>query len=122
MGVPGYTFGERVDWSLGIYTVADPLVKKVVQRIAEAIRPQQIILFGSRAYGTARTDSDIDLLVVYAGPKSKRELKVEIHKLFKHPDFSMDVFVLTPQELEAQRRIANTLAREVSERGVVCYG
>lgn len=34
----------------------------------------------------------------------------------------MDLFVLRPKELEAERHIANTLAREVSERGVVCYG
>ena len=100
----------------------DPLVKKVVQRIAEEIRPDRIILFGSRTHATPAPDSDIDLVVVYSGPKSKRDLKIEIHKLFRHPEFSMDVFVLTPEELEAQKRIANTLAREISERGVVCYG
>jgi hypothetical protein len=32
------------------------------------------------------------------------------------------VFVLTPDELESQRRVANTLAREATERGLVCYG
>ncbi len=103
-------------------THPDPLVRKVVKRIVEAIRPDQIILFGSRAHGSPGADSDIDLLIVYSGPKSKRELKIEIHKLFRRPDFSMDLFVLRPKELEAERHIANTLAREVSERGVVCYG
>ena len=34
----------------------------------------------------------------------------------------MDLFVMTPVELESQRQVANTLAREVSERGLVCYG
>jgi len=100
----------------------DPLVDKVVQKIATSIRPEQIILFGSRACGAAGEASDIDLVVVYSGAKSKRELKLEIHRLFPHPDFSMDVFVLSPEELESRKRIANTLAREVSERGVVCYG
>ena len=103
-------------------TQLDPLVSKVVDRIAKAIRPEQIILFGSRAHGISAEVSDIDLLIVYSGPKSKRELKVEIHKLFRRPDFSLDLFVLTPEELEAERHIANTLAREVSENGVVCYG
>jgi len=100
----------------------DPLVDKVVQKIATAVRPEQIILFGSRAYGVADAGSDIDLVVVYSGPKSKRDLKLEIHRLFPRPDFSMDVFVLSPEELGTQKRIANTLAREVSERGVLCYG
>ncbi len=100
----------------------DPLVEKVVNRIAERIRPDQIILFGSRANGAPNKDSDIDLLIVYSGQKSKRELKLEIHKLFEHPDFSLDVFVLTPREMEAQKVVANTIAREVTERGIVCHG
>lgn len=99
-----------------------PLVKAVVEKIAEAARPDKIILFGSRATGDARPDSDIDLAVVCSGPKSKRDLKLEIHRLFLHPDFSMDLFVLTPDELEREHWIANTLARELVERGVICYG
>ncbi len=99
-----------------------PSVEEIVQRIADHLRPEKIILFGSRAQGKASPESDIDLLIVYAGPKSKREVKLAVHNLFKHPDFSMDVFVLTPQELEMQKAIANTLAREVTESGVVFYG
>ena len=100
----------------------DLLVNKIVRSIAQAIKPEKIILFGSRADGTFDPESDIDLVIVYSGPKSKRQLKIDIHKLFSHPQFSMDLFVLTPEELESQKRIANTLAREVSERGVVYYG
>ncbi len=39
------------------------------------IHPDQIILFGSRAIGTTYKDSDVDLLLIYSGPKPKRELK-----------------------------------------------
>lgn len=100
----------------------DPLVERVVRRIARFAKPERVILFGSRASGQAREDSDIDLVVVYSGPKTARQVQVGIHKLFPNPDFSMDVFVLTPEELESQKSIPNTLAREASERGVVCYG
>jgi len=100
----------------------DPLVERVVRRIARSAKPERVILFGSRASGQPREDSDIDLVVVYSGSKTKREVQVGIHKLFPNPDFSMDVFVLTPEELESQKTIPNTLAREISERGVVCYG
>ena len=101
---------------------ADPLVERVVRTIARSVKPERVILFGSRANGTAREDSDIDLVVIYSGSKTKREVQVGIHKLFSNPDFSIDLFVLTPEELESQKRVPNTLAREVTERGVVCYG
>jgi uncharacterized protein len=100
----------------------DQIVRNVVNKIVDSVRPDKVILFGSRASGSARPDSDIDLVVVYSGPKSKHELQVGIHKLFRHPTFSMDLFVMTPEELETQKMVANSLAREVSERGVVCYG
>jgi predicted nucleotidyltransferase len=37
----------------------------VLKRLAEALRPFRIYLFGSRAEGRARPDSDFDLLVVF---------------------------------------------------------
>lgn len=100
----------------------DALVEKVTSKIAEAIHPDKIILFGSRAIGAATGESDIDLVVVYSGPKSKREVRLAVHRLFDHPDFSLDLFVFSPDELERQKKYANTIAREISERGVVCYG
>lgn len=100
----------------------DDLVRSVVQTISKAIKPDKIFLFGSRATGNAERGSDIDLLVVYSGPKAKREVRLETHRLFERPEFSLDVFVLRPEEFEAQKKVANTLAREVSERGIVCYG
>ncbi len=100
----------------------DKLVASVVDTISEAIRPAKIILFGSRATGDAASSSDIDLVLLYSGPKTKREVRLETHRLFERPNFSLDVFVLTPEEYDSQKHVANTLAREVSETGIVCYG
>lgn len=100
----------------------DPLVERITAKIAEAVHPDKIILFGSRAKGNATPESDVDLVVIYSGPKTTREIEVEIQRLFMPRDFSMDVFVMRPQELETRKKFVNTLAREVSERGVVCYG
>jgi uncharacterized protein len=101
---------------------SDPVVERVVKIIAEAIRPQKIILFGSRAMGTARPDSDLDLVVIYAGEKSKRQVKLDIHRLMQPERLPLDLFVLSPEEMQRQRHVANTLAREVAERGVTVYG
>jgi len=52
---------------------------KFVNRVAEAFRPERVILFGSHAYGTPTADSDVDLLVVmpHEGRRRVRRLKSE---------------------------------------------
>jgi len=71
--------------------------------------------------GTARADSDIDLLVVYEGPLSKRDVKLRIRGLFPHPNFSMDLFVLTLDEFERQRSVVSTVGRTAAREGIVCH-
>ena len=101
--------------------VVDCLVQSVVERIAEDVHPRQIILFGSRAAGMPRPDSDIDLLIIYEGALSKREVKLKVRRLFPRPDFSMDLFVLSPEEFQRQKNVVSTLARTASREGIVCY-
>ena len=97
-------------------------LEQIVRKISERIKPKQIILFGSRAAGTNDEESDYDLAIIYEGDKSKRDVKLDIYRLFIPPGFSMDLVVLTPQEFQSQQNIANTLAREIAEKGVVVYG
>lgn len=48
----------------GGYATPDQALDEVIRRLAAALNPVAIYLFGSRAHGTARPDSDFDLLVV----------------------------------------------------------
>ena len=102
--------------------VVDPMVQQIVETIAQRLNPEQIYLFGSRAVGTAGPESDIDVLLVHAGKESDRELRLKTHRLFSRPAFSLDVFVLSRDEFDSQKQVANTLAREVLETGILCYG
>ena len=49
---------RRPDWA------ADATLAEIIRRILAAGEPQKIVLFGSRARGDARADSDYDLLLV----------------------------------------------------------
>jgi predicted nucleotidyltransferase len=83
----------------------DRLVDEIVAKIVDAYRPTRIVLFGSRARGEAGPESDVDLLVVYDGPLSRREAEMAIRRLFTPQTFSMDLMVLTPDEFQRQKRV-----------------
>jgi len=48
----------------GIFENEDAALRGIVERLTLALDPDEIWLFGSRARGDARPDSDFDLLVV----------------------------------------------------------
>lgn len=77
--------------------------------------PDEILLFGSRAKGLARPDSDWDLLVLV--PVAE-ERAVPEHIV---PARSESVIVSGTTGFYASRHVANTLGREVSGHAVVLY-
>ena len=48
--------------------VTEEILDEMVDTLLQEIAPEQIYLFGSRACGNARPDSDIDLLIVESEP------------------------------------------------------
>ena len=44
--------------------VTEARLERMVRAIVEEVGPEQVILFGSRARGDQRKDSDIDLIVM----------------------------------------------------------
>lgn len=58
-----------------IPTLTPKLLEQMTEAIVQAVAPEQIVLFGSQARGTAGPHSDVDLLVVTAegfGPHRRR--------------------------------------------------
>src|SRR3990172_6814538 len=53
-------------------------IRAIANHIAEKFDPEQIILFGSHAYGKPTAWSDVDLLVVMDTPKGEMETILEI--------------------------------------------
>src|SRR5437879_13421146 len=73
------------------------VIRRYARAIAEEFHPDQIILFGSYAYGTPHEDSDVDLLVVMPA-RNQHDQAVRIRWRLAAP-FPVDLIVRTPQQM-----------------------
>ena len=96
-------------------------IAEMVRRIVHHCNPDQIILFGSRARGTARADSDVDLLVVMPVEGSKRAKQVELRCILHDIRIPKDIIVVRPEELERRRDIVGTIVWPAVREGKVLY-
>lgn len=81
------------------------LLQKFKKKLEKRIRVKSLILFGSRAKGQEKENSDIDLIIVsedFAGQKSyKRPVNFYVDW---DSEYDTDIICLTPQELEKKRK------------------
>jgi predicted nucleotidyltransferase len=96
-------------------------IRRIAQHIAQKFNPEQIILFGSHAYGKPTPESDVDLLVVMDSPIDEIEAMVEIAKSFPILTFGVDVIVRSRRTLERRKKLGDWFLREVTEKGKVLY-
>ncbi len=101
--------------------VTQEQIQKLADHIAAEFRPQKIILFGSRAYGTPHEDSDVDLLVVDRLNGSRLDRAAEILSRVHPKVFSIDLLVRTPEEMSWRYEGGDPLIREAVDRGIVLY-
>jgi uncharacterized protein len=84
-------------------------------------RIRRIILYGSRACGTALPDSDFDLLVIQTDPVSKREEMQRWCRAVYDLPYPVDVWVMGEQEFEETKNVIGGLAYPAHKYGVVLY-
>ena len=101
--------------------VTPDLLQEIVRRILRAGSPQKIVLFGSRARGDARPDSDIDLLIIEESslPRYRRAPPYLRALVGLFP--AKDVVVWTPAEAEAWREVPNAFITSALREGRTLY-
>ena len=97
------------------------------QRIAEKLRARllahgvdyirRIILYGSRAHGTASPESDFDLLVIETEPVSKRDEMQRLRRAVHDLPYPVDVWVMGEQEFEETKNVIGGLAYPAHKYG-----
>ncbi len=116
---------QKVSTAKGMVPVTDALLDKMVQAIVAEVDPEQVILFGSRARGDAREDSDVDLVVVEAEPfgpeRSRRQELVRLyHALVEFP-VSTDILVYSHDDVDYWRDSLNHVLARALREGKVLY-
>ena len=111
----------------GIYApqVTDDLLSDMVRAIVAEVDPEQVILFGSRARGDARKDSDVDLVVVESAPfgkeRSRRREAVRLWRALSGLGVAKDILVYSRDEVEYWRDSLNHVLARALREGRVLY-
>ena len=102
-------------------TDPDGALRELVRRIRRAVRPEKIILFGSRATGRARADSDFDLLVIKRSRRPRHERSRRIYAAIADVPAEAEVIVYTPKEVREWRDVPESLVATALRDGKVLY-
>ncbi|MGO9467052.1 MAG: nucleotidyltransferase domain-containing protein [Isosphaeraceae bacterium] len=106
-------------------SVSNDLLASLAERIVQLAHPRQVILFGSRARGTAREDSDLDFLIVRDRSReerwSRRREIGRIRRALPSVGLPIDLLLYTPEEVEKWRHTTNHVVSEALREGKVLY-
>jgi len=99
----------------------EALLAEAVRCLVDAVDPDRIILFGSRARGDSGPDSDLDLLIVKASDAPPHIRDVQAYRALSGLGASKDVLWYTPEEVEDWAGVCNHVVARALREGKVIY-
>jgi predicted nucleotidyltransferase len=101
--------------------IAEELSLRIVQAARGRVR--KIILFGSRARGDARPDSDFDLLVIMRDltPDETRRVTLSLYRALRGAGVNAEPSVMSEEEFAETRSVVGGLAYPAEAEGVALY-
>lgn len=95
-------------------------VQRIARVLVDRFHPQKVILFGSQAAGTARPDSDTDLLVVLPFTESHYSMMTAMLGAIR-PAFGFELIPRTPEDVAAGYAAGDAFIRNAIDKGIVLY-
>jgi len=113
---------DRPSWGV---PVTEDLLKLMVRRIVSEVDPVKIILFGSRARGNAKPDSDVDVVVIksggFADGRSKIKETARLYRVLKDVKVCKDILVYSEEDVEYWKDSLNYVLARALREGRVLY-
>ncbi|MGH6899754.1 MAG: nucleotidyltransferase domain-containing protein [Geminicoccaceae bacterium] len=101
---------------------AHEVPKALLASVVAYFDPVKVILFGSRARGDARSDSDYDLLVVLDDQVADHRLRWQApYEARRGFSGAVDIVRCRRSVYEDQREVIGSLAHSAAEEGIVVY-
>jgi predicted nucleotidyltransferase len=102
-------------------TETEQLLHAMIERIEAIARPERVILFGSRARGDARSDSDFDLLVIAESDEPRYRRAAPLYAALADVPVEADVMVYTPAEVDEWRAVPQAFVTTAIREGHILY-
>ena len=98
----------------------DPLGLAVAREVQKAVAPATVILYGSRAAGDHRPDSDVDLMIIAPDRSAAGSAAADANRWLRTagPDLDVNIKTLTQEGFDRRRRLGQSLAGQASRHGV----
>jgi uncharacterized protein len=109
---------SQPDW---LYSDPMTTIEVALERIVAVAKPDRVILFGSAARGVTGPHSDLDFLVIKRGVTSRRRLAQSIYRALVGIRASVDVVVVTPEDVESLKDGVGTIVGPAIREGREVY-
>jgi predicted nucleotidyltransferase len=109
----------------GMQSEDDSLIREIVDTIIREANPDTVILFGSRARGDARPDSDVDLLIVESEPfspqRSRRQETARLYLALRKLAMPKDLLLYSRDEFERLKESEYHIVGRAQREGRVLH-
>ena len=100
----------------------DPILAEIVRRLVEALQPERIYLFGSRARGDAGADSDYDLMVVVPDlTEPAYRVAQRAHSVLWGLGTAADILVWSREAFDSRLHLKASLPATVVREGTLLH-
>ena len=101
--------------------ITEAVLAEVTDRLVHAVAPDKVVLFGSRARGDARVDSDVDLLVIKSSDQPRHVRVLPLYRALRGLGIPKDILWVTPEEVEQWHEVPNHVVSRGLREGRVLY-
>jgi len=99
----------------------DTPLKEIIQKVVEEVDPDKIILFGSRAKGKDRKESDYDLCVLKRNLSDKGKVTEQIYLKLFGTGVPVDIIVIDPENFKKLKNKSYLIYSEIAKHGRAIY-